>query len=943
MLILLLGSTLAFVAGTALTRDKLLGQQVASDTERVIDALQVRVQQLGESSEMLVNDPQVIVAIRAGGENALSVLNARAVAVRDRLALDLVQIYDQEGRARTNLVTSSLYRESSLLDWVETGGQPAVRVAAGRVLLLSQADMQDGLGTVVVGLDLEQELQDIVSQYRLFADLGLSVAGANVSTRENLLFGGTDQPEEGQYIRHHELTLGETPADLLLVRSTSDIDQVINTGLGVMIGSTLLATLLLIALSVLTARSIARPIQHLSATVDVVAKGNLDQQVEVAALAGPFGIGDDDEIGLLAVAFNSMVAELRGLYQNLEAKVQARTRELSTAAAVARAVSSSLELDVVLDKSVHVIQEQLVLNHVGLFLLQADTGKAVLHAGTGEVGRWLKEQSFKLTIGSDSMVAQVVATGRPLIVEDAMAAPTRLFPEPESAAVIPLLAGDKVIGVLYVQSAQQNAMTPELQNLLVTLADQIAIGVENARLYASEQRRRHLTELLELTGRALSSRLDLYEVPERILSLLNTLVPYERGSLWLKEGQIFRPITCYGFPDGQLARQIELEICEGDVFQQVAELRQPVIVDDVTHEPGWTQLPWLPLHHSWLGAPILCKGELIGMVSLTRPSIGAFKPEDADLVQTFATQAGIALENAQLYAEITRFNEQLEQLVQERTEELNTAYELLERLDRTKADFIKVAAHELRTPLTVIKMSAQMLQSFLASEANAGVKSSLEGVLSGAKRLHTIVNSMLDVAKIDNQTLQMSQEDVSLKDVIGRLCENLKEPLAERRLNLTVEGFDELPLTRADPDLLYKVFFHLVCNAIKYTPDGGQIGIQGRVCTLEGQASHVEIVVSDTGIGIDSRHHELIFEKFYRTGEVILHSSGTHKFKGGGPGLGLAIVRGIVQAHGGKIWVESEGCDEKRCPGSCFYVQLAILHTVMSDMTGICQSRENKP
>jgi signal transduction histidine kinase len=118
-----------------------------------------------------------------------------------------------------------------------------------------------------------------------------------------------------------------------------------------------------------------------------------------------------------------------------------------------------------------------------------------------------------------------------------------------------------------------------------------------------------------------------------------------------------------------------------------------------------------------------------------------------------------------------------------------------------------------------------------------------------------------------------------------------------------------------------------VVNAIKYTPDGGSISILGRqleVNPADLPRGGVEVVISDTGIGIDPRYQELIFAKFYQTGELSLHSSGKTKFKGGGPGLGLAIAKGIVEAHQGKIWVESPGYDEATCPGSQFHVILPL-------------------
>ncbi len=142
---------------------------------------------------------------------------------------------------------------------------------------------------------------------------------------------------------------------------------------------------------------------------------------------------------------------------------------------------------------------------------------------------------------------------------------------------------------------------------------------------------------------------------------------------------------------------------------------------------------------------------------------------------------------------------------------------------------------------------------------------------------------------------------------------------------LEVTGLNRLPMVFIDPNLMYKVFYHLVINAIKYTPDSGHISIKGRVTRAPEIGDVIEVEVADTGIGIAPEHQKLVFEKFYQTGKLALHSSGATKFAGGGPGLGLAIARGVVVAHGGRIWVESPGCDEINCPGSRFFVQIPLI------------------
>lgn len=260
--------------------------------------------------------------------------------------------------------------------------------------------------------------------------------------------------------------------------------------------------------------------------------------------------------------------------------------------------------------------------------------------------------------------------------------------------------------------------------------------------------------------------------------------------------------------------------------------------------------------------------------------------------------------------------------LQERTVELERTYKVLEQMDRTKASFIEVAAHELRTPLTLVKGYTQMLAMKFKDEPETIALT--QGILDGSDRMQEIVGSMLDVSRIDSNMLKILPEDANLGVALGRACKTFQDALKERNLTLAMQGVDGLPVIQADPDQLYKVFYHLVINAIKYTPDGGRITIHGHLVESGDGQNEVEIVVSDTGIGIEPEHHQLIFEKFYQTGEVYMHSSGKTKFKGGGPGLGLAIARGIIEAHDGRIWVESPGHDEVNYPGSKFFVRLPL-------------------
>jgi signal transduction histidine kinase len=255
--------------------------------------------------------------------------------------------------------------------------------------------------------------------------------------------------------------------------------------------------------------------------------------------------------------------------------------------------------------------------------------------------------------------------------------------------------------------------------------------------------------------------------------------------------------------------------------------------------------------------------------------------------------------------------------------DLQHTNQVLRQLDRNKLEFIQVAAHELRTPLTVLKGYVKMLGSFPVITENSTLGNVLAGVLKGADRMHEVVNLMLDVARIDAATLKVAIGPVPLKRLVNDLVHDI-EKISDRPILISTQYAEEDLIIHGDPTLIHKALYQLAVNAIKYTPDGGRVTITTRPVMMDHHIPAVEIAVRDTGIGLDPEHHELVFEKFYQVGSVDLHSSGKTTFKGGGPGLGLAIVRGVARAHSGKAWVESAGHDEVNYTGSTFYLQLPV-------------------
>jgi signal transduction histidine kinase/DNA-binding LacI/PurR family transcriptional regulator len=451
-------------------------------------------------------------------------------------------------------------------------------------------------------------------------------------------------------------------------------------------------------------------------------------------------------------------------------------------------------------------------------------------------------------------------------------------------------------------------------------------AAENAKLYSSEQSRRQAAEALTRSARQLSSLGTVEEVPGQVVAQLQKLIPNERCALFLEDvNGVPRLFAHAGFPEDAPVETLAYTVRDTNVYHAIARQAEPLVIGDVKNMQSWKQPDWLPEDRSWLGIPLYAKNKVTGMFTMSRRAPASFNQDDILLANTFAIQASIALENARLYDHLNRFNQMMERMVEQRVEELNNAYRTLEQLDKNKSAFIQVAAHELRTPLTVIKGYLGMIRAAPVLQRDPALMQVMEGVLQGTNRLHQIVNSMLDVARLENQVLTPHLETVFLGPLLRLIRKDYVEDLQERHLRLELEpSINSAPPVLADSALLKKALENILLNAIKFTPDGGSIFINAASVQLNGRGEFCEIRIRDTGIGIDPAHHRVIFEKLYQLGKVELHSSGRTKFKGGGPGLGLAIASGIVRAHQGTIWVESPGYDEQQLPGSTFIIQLPV-------------------
>jgi signal transduction histidine kinase len=430
-------------------------------------------------------------------------------------------------------------------------------------------------------------------------------------------------------------------------------------------------------------------------------------------------------------------------------------------------------------------------------------------------------------------------------------------------------------------------------------------------------------------SQAISRTLDVQQLSIVIIGTLNELLGTTRGALMLvtrePEHSAVTPIPGMG---DILRRTIHLPL-DSIFVQALIQKHQPLLQYELDYNPDYLSL--LAAEKEWLQElameayiPIITDQDLVGLMAIgPKRSALPYQPGELELLQVLADQTVVALQNARLYSELGTQNEQIQLL----NTELINQNERLEIMDRVKSDFITIASHELRTPLTQVKGYSDILAAM--NEENALTREQTREIVGHINRatlqLERLITAMLDASQLDVDGMQLTFVQTKLDMIIKLALEPLAQAMKERRISIGMVDLEELPVIYADFKRLVQAFQNLIGNAVKYTPDHGHIAIEANLLTSQnGEGDHIELVIADTGIGIEPQFHELIFEKFFRIGDPQLHSTGSTKFKGAGPGLGLPIAKGVIEAHDGRIWVESEGEDEKRLPGSRFYIILPV-------------------
>lgn len=469
---------------------------------------------------------------------------------------------------------------------------------------------------------------------------------------------------------------------------------------------------------------------------------------------------------------------------------------------------------------------------------------------------------------------------------------------------VPLRARGKLTGFISLDSRQPGKFTTHDAQVALTFANQVSIALENARLFTGlqlelEERKKLIAELelkniesetLRQSTAIVTATLEQKETIDRILEQLERVVPYDSASVQLVADNMLEIVSEKGFTLNQSEAANRFEISENEPSYPVLNGSAPyVLFDDVQpHVPAFREPPHDRIH-AWMAVPLRSKGQVIGVIALDGYQVGQFTERHAQLAVTYANQVAIALENARLYSDLQA--------------DLAIRQNLISELEAKNAElerFTYTVSHDLKSPLFTIRGFLGYLEQDALAGNHARMRSDMQRITDATDKMQQLLNDLLELSRVGR--LRNEAEYVAFEDLAREAVELVHGRIMERGVAVHIDS--NMPVVYGDKPRLLEVVQNLVDNAAKFMGDQPnpriEIGWNG-----EEDGKYI-FCVRDNGMGISTEHHERIFGLFNKL-----------DVKADGTGIGLALVKRIVEVHGGRIWVESEPGK-----GSAFYFTL---------------------
>jgi signal transduction histidine kinase len=643
----------------------------------------------------------------------------------------------------------------------------------------------------------------------------------------------------------------------------------------------------------LLARRMVIPIHALRSGAARIGSGDLGQRIAIKT---------GDELEALADQFNDMAGRLQESYADLEKKVEARTKELSESLDQQTATSEVLRVIGRSPGDLTPIFETLLANATRiceanfgiLYRFDGDVFRAeAVRDAAPEYVNYLRHEPPRPDPRNEH--GRLLQTKQPVHVTDIRAEPAYADGEPTRVATVetagartllavPMLKEEELIGGIVIYRKEVRPFTAKQIELVTSFASQAVIAIENVRLLTelharTDELARSVEELRALgeVSEAVNSTLDLEMVLATIVAKAVQLSGAEAGTIYVFDDarQEFEPRATHGMDEAIVTAIRERHVGIDTAIGEAATRREPIQLADVQEASS----PVLDIivragYRALLIVPLLRPHRIVGALVVRRMEPGEFPKSIVDLLETFAAQSVLAIQNARLFHEIN-----------EKGRELEVA-------SRHKSQFLANMSHELRTPLNAILGYTELILDNIYGDMTDKVRGVLERVQNNGRHLLGLINDVLDLSKIEAGQLALSLTDYSLNSLVQTVFVAVEALSTEKHLLLKIEAPPALPMGHGDERRLSQVLLNLVGNAIKFT-DAGEV-------TIKASAANglFTVAVHDTGPGVSESDQTKIFEEFQQA------DSSSTRTKGG-TGLGLSIARKIIEMHGGRLWVES--------------------------------------
>ncbi|RME48240.1 MAG: GAF domain-containing protein, partial [Caldilineae bacterium] len=582
----------------------------------------------------------------------------------------------------------------------------------------------------------------------------------------------------------------------------------------------------------------------------------------------PFTEDDEVILSFIASAIAITIENSR-----LVARITQKAEQMAGLFEASRALTS-LNLEEVLEVTVQQVVNLLDAESAIVYLV--DESRQSITPGPTHTAHPLDLSGYAASLNPHT-VGEVLRRRAPLRRSDIEEAErSDAYPGKITAVLcVPLAARGSIIGVLEaINKQERQPFTADDEALMTALAGQAALAIYNAQLHEETEKRLTEVSTLYTLARRVATKLDIDRLLEETAAVVRVVLDVLGCSIFLLEGNRLIP----GVSEGSLSEAGHAFVQQ--CVQNVLNATVPLNYQTPTDFPPDTDT--LPTDlGSLLIMPLRTHGKLQGALAIYDSHPNAFGPNEGRMLTIIATQVATAIENSRLFKDL-----------QEHAASLEKALAELQEIHRLQGEFVQNVSHELRTPLTFIKGYVDLILEGSLGEIPPAIRNSLEVVSRRTDDLNRLVSDIITHQQLEMKTLRFRETD--LNALIEMAVSSARAVARQNDITLSVQIPAPLPIILADPNRIAQVFDNLIGNAIKFTPAGGQI-------TVEGHANEqtVTIRISDTGIGIPESDLERIFQRFYQT-----DGSTTRRF--GGTGLGLTIVRQIVEAHHGTISVESE-------------------------------------